>query len=179
MSRQMPDYKGFLCSVQFSHSVVSNSLWPHRLQQASLPCPSPIPEACSNACPSSRWCYPSTSSSDIPFSSSLQSFPESGSFPMSQWITLGGQSIGVSVLDSVLPINIQVCYPLGLTSFRTDWLDLLAVQETLKSLLQHYGLKASILQRSVFFMVQLSHPYMTTGRAIALAIHWQSDVSAF
>ena len=93
----------------------------------------------------------------IPFSSCLQSFPASGSFPMSQFPS-GGQSIGVLVSQSVLPMNS------GLISFRIDWFDLLEVQRTLKSLLQHHSSKASIPQRQAFFIVQLSYPYMTTGK---------------
>ena len=103
-----------LFSVQFSHSVMSDSLWPHGLQHARLPCPSPTPRAYSNSCPSSRWCHPTISSSVIPFSFRLQSFPASGSFQMSQFFfTSGGQSIGVSALASVLPMNIQDWFPLG------------------------------------------------------------------
>ena len=98
----------------------------------------------------------------ILFSSCLQSFPGSGAFPMSQFFTSGGQSIGASASASVLPMNIQDC------SFRMDWLDLLAVQGTLKSLLQHHSSKASILQRSAFFIVQLSQPYRTTAETTAL-----------
>ena len=100
-------------SVQFSHSVLSDSLQPHGLQHARLPCLSPIPKACSNSCPSSWWCHPTISSSVIPFSSCTQSFPASGSFPMSQLFTSGSQSIGASA--SVLPVNIQGWFPLGLT----------------------------------------------------------------
>ena len=100
---------------QLSCSVVSDSLRPHGLQHARLPCPSPTPGACSNSCPFSWWCNPTISSSVIPFSSCLQSFPASGSFPMSQFFTLAGQSIGVSALASVLPMNIQDCFPLGWT----------------------------------------------------------------
>ena len=107
-------------------------------------------------------CHPTISSSVIPFSSCLQSFPASGSFQMSQFFASGGRSIGVSASTSVLPKNS------GLISIRLDWLDLLAVQGTLKSLLQHHSSKASILQCSAFFIVQLSHPYMTTGKTIAL-----------
>ena len=92
-------------SVQFSCSVMSNSLWPHGLQHARLPCPSPTPRACSNSWLSSQWCHPTISSSVIPFSSCLQSFLASGSFPMSQFFTSGGQSIEVSA--SVLPMSIQ------------------------------------------------------------------------
>ena len=97
-----------------------------------------------------------------PLSSCLWSFPASGSFPLSQLFPSGGQSIGVSVSTSVLPMNS------GLISFRMDWLDLLTVQGTLKSLLQYHSWKASILQHSAFFMVQLSHPYVTAGKTIAL-----------
>ena len=101
-------------SVQFTHSVVSNSLWPHGLRHARLPCPSPTPRACSNSCTSSRWCYSTVSSSVVPFSC-LQSFSESGPFPMSQFFASGGQSIGASA--SVLPMNIQDWFPLGLTGW--------------------------------------------------------------
>ena len=102
-------------SVQFSCSVMSDSLWPHGLQHTRLPCPLPTPKACSNSSPLSRWCHPTISSSVIPFSSCLQSFPASESFPRSQFFTSGGQSIGVSPLASVLPMNIQDWFPLGLT----------------------------------------------------------------
>ena len=98
-------------SVQFSHSVVSNSLRPHGLQHARFPCPSPTPKACSNSCPSTQWCHPIISSSVIPFSSCLQSFPASGSFQMSHLFASGSQSIGVSASASVLPINIQDWFP--------------------------------------------------------------------
>ena len=101
-------------SVQ-SLSRVPNSLWPHGLQHARLPCPSPTPGACSNSCLLSPWCHPAISSSVVPFSSCLQSFPASGSFPISQFFRLGGQSIGVSASASVLPMNIQEWFPLGLT----------------------------------------------------------------
>ena len=103
-------------SVQFSHSVVSNSLWPLKLH-GRLSCPSPTPGACSNLCPSSWWCHPTISSSVVSFSSCLQSFPASGSFPMSQFIASGGQSVGVSASTSVLPMNIQDWYPLGWTGW--------------------------------------------------------------
>ena len=104
-------------SVQFTNSVVSNSLWPHGLQRARLSCPSPIPGACSNSCPSSRWCHPTVSFSVVPFSSCLQSFPASGSFPMSPFFASGGQRIGVSAIVSVLPMNMQDWFPLGLTGW--------------------------------------------------------------
>ena len=109
------------------------------------------------------WCHPNISSSVIPLSSCLHSFPASGSFPMSQFFTSGGKNIGISSL-SISPSNEYS----GLISFRMDWLDLLAVQGTLKSLLQHRSSKASILQHSAFFTIQLSHPCMTTGKSIAL-----------
>ena len=109
----------------------------------------------------SQWCHPTISFSAVPFSSCLQSFPASGSFQMSQTFAPGGQSMGVSASGSVLPMNTQDWFPLG-------WLDLLAVQGTLKSLLQHHSSKASILWHSAFFIVQFSLLYMTTGKAIAL-----------
>ena len=143
---------------------MSDSLWPHGLQNARLSCPSPTPGAYSNSCPSSWWCHPTISSSVIPFSSCLQSFPASGSFKINQLFASGGQSIGVSASTSVLPMNIQDWFPLGLTGW------ILAIQETLKSLLQHHSSKVSILQHSAFFIIQLSHPYMTTGKTIALSI---------
>ena len=102
---------------QFRRSVTSNSLRPHGLQNTRPPCPSPMPGACSNSCPLSQWCHPTISSSVIPFSSCLQSFPASGSFPRSQFFTSGGQSIEVSASASVLPMNIQGWFPLGLTGW--------------------------------------------------------------
>ena len=104
-------------SVQFSHSVVSNSLWPHGLQHTRPPCPSPTPRAYSISCPSSWWCHPTILSSVVPFSSHLQSFPAPGSFQMSQFFKSGGQSIGVSASASVLPMNIQDSFPLGWTGW--------------------------------------------------------------
>ena len=141
-------------SVQFSSSVLSDSLWPHESQHARPPCLSPTPRAYSNSCPLSWWCHPTISSTVSPFSSHLQCFPASGYFPVSQLFKSGGQSIGVSASTSVLPMNTQDWPPLG-------WTDLLAVQETLKSLLQHHSSKASILRCSAFFTVQLSsiHDY--------------------
>ena len=145
-------------SVQFIHSVVSHSLRPHESQHARPPCPTPTPGAYSNSCPSSRWCHPTTSSSVVPFSSCLQSLPESGSFLMSQlfawWPKYWSFSFSISPSDE---------HP-GLISFRMEWVDLLALQGTLESLLQHHSSKASIFQGSAFFIVQLSHPYMTTGK---------------
>ena len=118
------------------------TLPPHGLQQARLSCPSPPPRAYSNSCPSSQWCHPTISSSVVPFSFCLLSFPASGSFQMSQSFASGGQSIGFSF--SISPSNEYS----GLISFRMDWFDLLAVQETLKSLLQHHSSKTSVLWHS-------------------------------
>ena len=112
------------------------TLWPRELQHTRLPCPSPSPRVCSNSCPLSQWCHPAISSSIISFSSCLQSFPASGSFPMSWLFTSDGQSVGVSA-SSVLPMNIQGWFPLGLTGL------ILTVQRTLKSLSQHHSSKAS------------------------------------
>ena len=141
---------------------MSDSLRPHGLQHARPPGPSPIPWVYSRSCLLSWWCHPTISSSVIPFSSCLQSFPTSGSSSVSQFFASGGQSIGVSA--SASPSNEYS----GLISLRMDWLDLLAVQGTLKSFLQHHSSKASILQCSAFFIGQLSHLYMTTGKTVAL-----------
>ena len=150
-------------SVQFSRSVVSDSLRPHELQHARPPCESPIPGVYSDSCASSPWCHPAISSSVVPLSSCPQSLPSSGSFPMNQlfawrWTKYWTFSFSISPSNE---------HP-GLISFRMDWLDLLEVQGTLKSLLQHHSSKASILQHSAFFTVQLSHPHITTGKTIAL-----------
>ena len=149
-------------SVQFSQSVVSDSLWPHGLQHTRLPCPSPTPGAYSNSCPSTRWCHPNHLILCHPLL-----LPST--FP----------SIRVFSSQSVLRIRWPKYWSFssssrpsseysGLISFRMHWLDLLAVQGTLKSLLQHHSSKASILQHSAFFIIQLSHPYMITGKTIAL-----------
>ena len=126
-----------------------NSLQPHGLQRAKLPCPSLFPKVCSNSYPLSPWCHPTISFSVNPFSSCLQSFPASGSFSMGWLLASGSQSIGA--LASVLPVNIQEEYSV-LISFRIDWFDLLAVQGTLKTLLQHHNSQVSILQCSAFFI---------------------------
>ena len=106
-----------LSSAQFSQSVMSNSLQPHELQHARFSCLSPTSRACSNSCPLGWWCHPTKSSSVVPFSSSLQSFPASGSFPMSQFFSSGGQSIGVLASALVLPMTIQDWFPLGWTGW--------------------------------------------------------------
>ena len=144
--------------AQFSHSVMSDSLWPRGLQHIRLPCPSPTPRAYLDSCPLSQWCHPNIILCH-PFSC-LQYFPAS-------------ELSGESVLQIRWPKNWSFSFSIspskhpGLISFRMDWLDLLAVQGTLKSL-QHHSSKASILRCSAFFIVQLSHPYMITGKAIAL-----------
>ena len=155
-------YNGIFSSVQFSFSVMSDSLRPHGLQLTRPPCPSPTPGVYSNSCPLSQWCHPAISSSVVPFSSCPQSFPASGSF---QWVNSSYQ--GAKTLEFQLQHQ-SFQWLSELISFRMDWLDLLAVQGTLKSLLQHHRSKASIPQHSAFFTVQLSHPYMTTGKTIAL-----------
>ena len=149
----------------FSCSVVSYSLQPQGLQQASLPCPSPSPLTCSNSCASSRWCHPTIASSVMVFSSCLQSFPVSRSFPMSQLFHIKWPKYW-SFSFIISPSNEYS----GLISFRIDWFDLLVIQGTLKSFLQHHSSKLSILWSSTLFMVQLSHAYMTTGKTIALTI---------
>ena len=141
---------------------MSDSLQPHGLQHARPPCPSPTPGVYSNSCPLSRWCHPTPSSSVVPFSFCLQSFPASGSFPVSQFFESGGQSTGASASASVLPMNIQDWFPLGLTPLIS------LKSKGLSRILQHRSSKASIFQHSAFFMVQLSHLYMTTGKTIAL-----------
>ena len=132
-------------SVQFSHSVVSDSLWPHGWQHARLPCPSPTSRAFSDSCPLSQWCHPAISSSVVPFSC-LQSFPASGSFPMSQCFASGGQSIRASASASVLPMSIQDWLPLGWTG----WISY-CLRDS-----QESSPKASVLWRSAFFMIQFS-----------------------
>ena len=143
---------------------MSDSLRLHGLQHARRPCFSPSPKACSNSRPLRGWCHPTISSSVIPFSSCLQSFPASGpSFSNESALRIRGpKDWGFSF--SISPSNEYS----GLISFRMDWLDPLAVQGTLKSLLQHHSSKASILRHSAFFIVQILHPYMTTGKTIAL-----------
>ena len=159
--------------------VLSDSLRPHEPQHARPPCPSPTPGVYPNPCPSSRWCHSAISSSVVPFSSCPQSLPASSIRVFSNESTLRMRwpkywSFSFSIIPSKeIP---------GLISFRMDWLDFLAVQGTLKSILQHHRLKVSTLQCSPFFMVQLSHPYMTTGKKHSFDYtdfcQW-SDISAF
>ena len=147
-------------SVHFSSSVLSDSLQSYGRQPARHPCPSPTPGAYSNSWPSIRWCHPTISSSIIPFSSCLQSFPASWSFPVSQFFTSSGQSTGVSASASVLSMKIQDWYLLGLMgwiSLKSKWLSRIFSNTT-----------ASIIRCSAFFIAQLSHPHMTIGKNIAL-----------
>ena len=149
-------------SVQFSCSVVSDSLWTHEPQHARPPCPSPTPGVHANPCPLSQWCHPAISASVVPFPSCLQSSSirviSNESALHIRWPKYWSFSLNISPSNE---------HP-GLIFFRMDWLGLLAVQGTLKSLLQQHSSKASIFWHSAFFIFQLSHPYMTTGRAIAL-----------
>ena len=159
-------------SVQFSCSVVSDSLQPHGLQHARPPCPSPTPRVYSDSCPSSQRCHPTISSSVVPFSCpqspSIRVFSNESALRI-RWPKYWSFSFSIS------PSNGHS----GLISFRMDWLDPLAVQGTLKTLLQHHSSKASILH-SAFFLVQLSHPYMTTGKTVALTRRtFVGNVSAF
>ena len=141
---------------------MSDCLRPHGLQHTRLPCSSSSPGACSNPCPLSQWCHSIISSSAIPFSSCLQSFPASGSFPISHFFTSGGQSIGVSASASVLPMNVHYWFPLGWTgwiSWQSKGLSRVFSNTTVQKI------NSSALR---FFYSQLSHPYMTTGKTTAL-----------
>jgi len=158
---QLKTNRARICSTSVQFSSVTQ-LRPHELQHTRPPYPSPTAGVYQNLCLLSRWCHPTISSSVILFSSCLQPFPASGSSNESalriRWPKYWSFSFSISPSNE---------HP-GLISFRMDWLDLLAVQGTLESLLQHHSSKASILQHSAFFIVQLSHPYMTTGKTIAL-----------
>ena len=150
----------WLHSVQFGCSVVSDSLLSHGLQHARPPCPSPTPGVYSHLCPFSRWCHPTISSSLVPLSSCLQSLPASGSFQASPFFASGGQSIGVSASASVLPMNTQDWFPLGFGSPCSPR----DSQESSPT----PQFKTSVLWCLAFFIVQLLHPYMTTGETIVL-----------
>ena len=150
-----------ISSIQLlSHVWLFATPW---IAAARLPCLSPTPRACSNSRPLSWWCHPTISSSVIPFSSWLQSFPASGSFPLSQFFVSGGQNIGVSASASVLPMNIQDWFPFELTSLIS-----LQSKELSRIFSNTTVQNHPILQCSAFFIVQISHPYMTTGKSIAL-----------
>ena len=159
-------------SVQFSHSVMSGSLRPHGLQHARSPCPSPTPGVYSSSCPLSWWCHPAISSC-CPLLLPPSIFPSIRVFSNELALCIRWPK-SWSFSFCISPSNEYS----GLISFRIDWLDLLEVLRILKSLLQQHSSKVSILLRSAFFMVQLSHPYMTTGKTIALTIQtifWQSN----
>ena len=162
-------------SVQFSSVTQScPTLWSHESQHARPPCPSQIPRVYSNSCPLSWWCHPAISSSVIPFFSCPQSLQASGSFPMSQLFPWGGQSIGVSASASVLPMNTQDWSP--------SWWTLLAVQGTLKSLLQHHSSKASIFSALSFLhrpTLTFIHDHWKNHSLDQTDLCWQSNVSAF
>jgi len=144
----------------FSRSVMSHSLWPHRLQHAWLPCPSPSPGACSNSCPSSWWWHPTISSSVVPFSSHLQTFPSSGSFLMSQLLVSGSQSIGASASAPVLPMNIQGWFPLrltGLISLQSKGLSRIFSNTTVRKH-QFFGAQSSLWSNSHILTWLLGKP---------------------
>ena len=154
-----------------------DSLRPHEPQHASPLCPSPTPGAYSNSCPLSRWCHATISSFVVPFSCCLQSFPASGFFPMSQFFASVSRSIGASASASVLPMNIQDWFPLGLTGLISSQ----SGQGTLKSLLQHHRSEASILQLTFpHGPAQTSiHDYWKNHSFDYMDLCWQSNVSAF
>ena len=151
---------------------MSDTLQPYDLQHARLPCISPTPGDCSNSCPLSQGCHPTISSSVVPFSSCLQSFPAFRVFSNAsvlhiRWPKYWSFSFSISPLSEFIVTHLIPSNEYsGLISFRIDWFDLLAVQGTLKSLLQHHSSNASVLWHSAFFMVQLSHPDMTTGSKV-------------
>ena len=145
-------YVHLFSSVKFSRSVMSDYLWPHELQHSRPPCPSPSPGVHSNSCPSSQWCHPAISSTVIPFSSCPQSLSSIRVFSKESTLCMRWPK----TWSFSFSINPSKEHP-GLISIRMDWLDLLAVQGTLKSLLQHNSSKASVLQCSDFFIGQLSH----------------------
>ena len=174
----MPERHGCIhifssCCQLFSCSVMSNSLQPHGLQHVRLPYPPLSPGVYSSSCPLSQWCYLTISPS-----ATLVYFAFNLSLPQDlfKWVI----SLHQVPKDCSFSVSASNEYP-GLISFRVDWFDLHAVQGTLKRLLQHHNSKASILQHSASFIVQVSHPYMTTGKTIALTMNlcWQSNVFAF
>ena len=173
ISFNLPNSMMFTSSVQFSCSVVSDSLQPHRMKHVRPPCPSPTPGACSNYCPSSQWCHPTISSSVIPFSSHLQSFPASGSFLMSQFFTSGGQSIGASAL--YLPMNIQDWFPLGWTGFIS--LQSRDSQESSPTS-QFKSINSSVLNFPFPTLTSI-HDYWKNHSFDCTDLCWQSNISAF
>ena len=169
-------------SVQFSHSVVSDLLWSHELQDIRPPCPSPAPGVHPNPHPSSQWCHPTISSSVIPFSSCLQSFPASGSFPMSQLFASGGRSIGFSASASVLPVNTQDCSPLGWTiwiSLKSKGLSRVFSNTTVQ---KHQFFGAQLYSQSNSHIhtwpLEKPYPYIEQSRKISLRdwlLNWDFD----
>ena len=163
-------YRGQFSSVAQSRPTLCDSM---DCSTPGLPV-QPTPRVYPNSCPLSLWCHATILSSVVSFFSHLQSFPTSGSFQRNQFFASGGQSIGVSASTSILPMNTQDWSPLR-------WTGWVLQSKGLSRVLQHHSSKASVLQLSAFFIVQLSHPYMTTGKTIVLArdLCWQSNVSAF
>ena len=167
---------GYYSSVQFSCSVVSDSVWPHESQHARPPCPSPTPGVYSNSCPSSQWCHPDISSSVVPFSSCLQSFPELGSFQMSQPFSSGGQSIGVSASTSVLPMNTQDWSPLGWTG----WISLQSRDSQESSPTPQFKIiNSSVLSFLYSPTLTSIHDHWKNHSLDETDLCWQSNVSAF
>ena len=156
-------FNWFIISVQFSCSVMSDSQRPHEPQHIRSPCPSPTPRVYPNSCPLSQWCHP-TISSVVPFSPCLQSFLASGSFPVSQFFASGGQSIEVSASASVVPMNIEDWFPLGWTGWIS--FQLKGLSRVFNSTVQKHQFFGALYR--AFFIVQLSHLYMTTGKTVAL-----------
>ena len=159
---------------------MSDSLWPHGLQHTRLPCPSPTPRAYSNSCPLSQWCHPTVSSSVVPFSC-LQSFPASGSFPMSQFFTSGAQSIGVSTSASVIPMNIQDWFPLGWTgliSLKSKELSRVFSSTTIRKH-RFFGIHPSLFSLILRPPLSSIHHYYKNHSFDDMDLCWQSDVSAF
>ena len=163
-------------SVQFSHSVTSNSLWPHGLQNARPPCPLPTPIVSSNSCSLSHWCHPIISSSVIPFSSCLLSFPASVSFPINQFFIWSSQSIGVSALASVIPMNIQDWFPLGWAGgtpcHPRD-------SQGSSPTPQFKSINSSALSFLYSPTITSIHDYWKNNRLDEMDLCWQSNVSAF
>ena len=162
-----------MISAQFSCSVMSDSLRPHGLQHARFPCPSPTPTAYSNSCPSHQWCHPTISSSVVSFSSRLQSFPVSGSFPMSRFFASGGQSIGVSALASGLPMNIQDWFPLG-------WTGWISLQSSRLSRVFSNTIVQKINSSALSFLYSPTlNDYWKNHSFDYMDLCWLSNVSAF
>ena len=169
-------YGNVCLSVQFSHSHMSDSLWPHELQHARPPCPSPTPGIHPNPCPVSHWCHPTISSPLVPFSSCPQSFPASGSFPMNQLFTSGGQSIGVSTSTSVLPMNSQDWSALGWTgwiSLESKGLSRVFSNTTVQ---KHQFFGAQFLYSSTLTSI---HDYWKNHSLDQMDLCWQSNISTF